>query len=44
MTSAVSDDPFVTFRLRAAREEPLRVLLTNSRGQQFEATHQIRVS
>lgn len=44
MTSALSDDPFITFRLRVGREQPLRVLLTNSRGQQFEATHQIRVS
>lgn len=44
MTSALSDDPFITFRLRAQREAPLRILLTNSRGQRFEATHQIRFS
>jgi len=44
LTSAVSDDPFITFRLRAGREEPLQVLFTNSRGQRFEATHPIRLS
>ena len=44
LTSAVSDDPFITFRLRAGREEPLKVLFTNSRGQRFDATHPIRLS
>lgn len=44
MTSALSDDPFITFSLRARREEPLRVLLMNNRGQRFEATHEIRFS
>ena len=44
LTSAVSDDPFITFRLRAGREESLRVLVTNSRGQRFEATHPVRLS
>jgi len=44
LTSAVSDDPFITFRVRAERKEPLKVLFTNSRGQRFEATHPIRLS
>lgn len=44
MTSALSDDPFITFRLRARREGPIRIVLTNSRGQRFEATHSIRFS
>lgn len=44
MTSALSDDPFITFRLRAAREAPLRIVLTNNRGQRFEAAHPIRFS
>lgn len=44
MTPALSDNPFITFKLRALREEPLRILLTNSRGQQFEATHKIHFS
>ena len=44
MTSALSDDPFITFALLARHEAPLRIVLTNNRGQQFEATHQIRFS
>ena len=44
MTPALSDDPFITFKLRARREALLRIVLTNSRGQQFEAREQIRLS
>ncbi len=44
MTSAVSDDPFITFSLLAQREGALRVILMNNRGQRFEATHEIRLS
>lgn len=44
LTSALSDDPFITFRLRARREGLLRIVLANNRGQRFEATHQIRFS
>jgi sulfur-oxidizing protein SoxY len=40
-TAALSDDPLLGFRLRAARAEPLRVVLTNTRGQRFEAVHPI---
>ena len=43
-TSALSDDPFITFRLRARRGGPLRVALTNNRDQRFEAVSEIRVS
>ncbi len=42
LTSALSDDPFITFRLRARREGLLRIVLANNRGQWFEATHQLR--
>jgi desulfoferrodoxin (superoxide reductase-like protein) len=42
LTSALSDDPLISFRLRAGREAPLRIVLTNTRGQRFEATHPIR--
>jgi desulfoferrodoxin (superoxide reductase-like protein) len=42
LTSALSDDPFITFRLRARREGLLRIVLANNRGQRFEATHQLR--
>lgn len=44
LTSALADDPFVTFALRLRREGVLRVVLTNSLGQVFEATHDLRPS
>lgn len=44
MTAALSDDPFITFKLRARREGLLRILLTNSRGKRFEATQPMRLS
>jgi predicted secreted protein len=44
MTSALSDNPLVGFRLRAHSEDLLRVVLTNNRGQRFEAAHPIRFS
>src|SRR5881409_2727533 len=44
LTSALSDHPFITFRLRARAEDLLRVVLTNNRGQRFEAAHSIRFS
>ena len=43
LTPALSDDPFITFALLARRAGPLRVVLTNSRGQRFEATHALEV-
>jgi sulfur-oxidizing protein SoxY len=44
MTSALSDDPFITFSLLARREGTLGIVLVNNRGQRFEATHEIRFS
>ena len=44
LTSALSDNPFITFRLRARAEDLVRVVLTNNRGQRFEAAHSIRFS
>jgi desulfoferrodoxin (superoxide reductase-like protein) len=44
MTPALSDDPFVTFALLARRDAPLEVSLVNSRGERFEARHDIRLS
>jgi predicted secreted protein len=43
MTSALSDDPLITFALLARRAR-LRVVVTNSRGQRFEATEELRVA
>lgn len=44
LTPALSDDPFITFALRADREDPLEVRLVNNRGQRFVATHDVRFS
>jgi len=43
-TSALSDDQFIGFSLRVPYEGLLRALLTNNRGQRFEAAQQIRFS
>jgi hypothetical protein len=43
LTPALGDDPFITFGVRA-REGVLRVLVRNSRGQRFEASHEIHLS
>jgi hypothetical protein len=44
LTSALSDDPLITFSLLATREGPLQVRLKNNRGQRFEARHEIDFS
>jgi hypothetical protein len=38
MTPALSNNPFITFKLRVTEAWPIRIVLTNSRGQQFQAT------
>jgi sulfur-oxidizing protein SoxY len=42
LTSALSDNPLIGFRLLARAEGLLAAVLTNNRGQRFEATHPIR--
>ena len=42
LTPALSDDPFITFALRADREGDLEVRIANTRGQRFRAAHPIR--
>jgi sulfur-oxidizing protein SoxY len=44
LTPVLSDDPFISFALRASREGVLEVRLANNRGQRFEAAHEIRFS
>jgi desulfoferrodoxin (superoxide reductase-like protein) len=39
MSPGLSDNPFITFMLRATEEAPIRVVLRNNRGEQFEASH-----
>jgi desulfoferrodoxin (superoxide reductase-like protein) len=43
-TSALSDDPLITFRVRAAQGGLLRAVLANTRGQRFEAQARVEVS
>jgi hypothetical protein len=40
-TSALSDDPLISFRVRAGQGGVLRAVLGNTRGQRFEAQAQI---
>jgi hypothetical protein len=40
--AALSDNPLITFMLRVMREDTVRVTLTNTRGQRFEAAHALR--
>ena len=44
LSAALSDNPLITFKLRARPGATVRVRLTDTRGQRFEATHVIRVS
>jgi desulfoferrodoxin (superoxide reductase-like protein) len=41
MTPAISDNPFITFKLRATEESAIRIIVTNSRGQQFQAVQEV---
>lgn len=41
MTPAISDNPFITFKLRAMKESTIRIIVTNSRGQEFETSQQL---
>ena len=42
LTPAVSDNPFITFRLRPRRPGMLRVVFRNNRGARLDAEHPIR--
>jgi hypothetical protein len=42
LTPAVSDNPFITFRLKPPREGMLRVVFRNNHGTRLEAEHPIR--
>lgn len=44
MSSALSDDPIVTFALTADREDALRVIFTSSEDKTYEASAVIRFS
>ncbi len=42
MTSASSDTPFITFKLKITREAPLRVVFTNSEGYRYAVEETLR--
>jgi len=42
LTPAVSDNPFITFRLKPWRAGMLRVVFRNNRGARLDAEHPIR--
>jgi hypothetical protein len=42
LTPAVSDNPFITFRLKPRRAGLLRVAFRNNRGARLDAEHPIR--
>jgi hypothetical protein len=44
LTSALGDDPLITFRLRAGRGGVLQVRLANNRGGRFDASTRVEVS
>lgn len=41
LSAALSDNPLITFKLRTRPGATVRVTLTNTRGQRFEATHEL---
>lgn len=42
MSSAISDDPIVTFPLKATREAPVRVVFTSSEDKTYETSAPLR--
>ena len=44
MTPGLSDNPFLKFKLNFVEEKPLRILFTNSLGQQFSAVTEVVLS
>ncbi len=42
MSAALSDDPIVTFKLRASEEGPVRVVFTSSEDKVYEASTVLR--
>lgn len=44
MTSAIADNPLFTFKLRAVKEEPVRVVFINNAGDRWETSKDIKFS
>jgi desulfoferrodoxin (superoxide reductase-like protein) len=44
MTAGLSDNPFLTLKLKFTEEKPIQIVFTNSLGQQFKAAHEVVLS
>lgn len=44
MSPGLSDNPFITFMLKVTEQAPIQVVLTNSRGEWFEATQELALA
>ena len=44
MTSAIADNPLFTFKLKAVKEEPVRVVFINNLGERWEVVQKIKFS
>lgn len=44
MTSAIADNPLFTFKLKAVKEEPVRIVFINNAGERWETSKKIKFS
>jgi hypothetical protein len=44
MTAGLSDNPFLTQKLKFTEEKPIHIVFTNSLGQQFKAIQEVVLS
>ena len=42
MTSAIADNPLFTFKLKAVKEEPVKVVFVNNHGERWEVSQKIK--
>ena len=42
MTSAIADNPLFTFKLKAVKEEPVKVVFVNNHGERWEVSQDIK--
>ena len=42
MSSAIADDPLFTFKLKAVKEEPLKVVFVDNHGERWESSKKIK--
>ncbi|MEE8127926.1 MAG: thiosulfate oxidation carrier complex protein SoxZ [Nitrospinaceae bacterium] len=44
MTAAIADNPLLTFKLKAVREAPVKIVFINNAGERWEASKDIKFS